>query len=215
MPLWNCRKPGVKGFWRQEKRSLEGNRKEIPASAVWASWNQSCGRWALWGQLQLVVGGQGRQGVCHLVHNALHPGLLWDRCPVKRQGWPPILTPCCGCQPGCPPPGFRLRRTQGFGGILATAAGLQSWPVLRRSCRCPLSHLTHILPFNYMSRFPKAMPGTVQSTSWQRWVTWGAGVLPQQPPPLYRCSPALVLFIYYRFKSYYVEGNKGNRVIHE
>lgn len=29
----------------------------------------------------------------------------------ERQGWPPVLAPCCGCQPGCPPPGFRLRRT--------------------------------------------------------------------------------------------------------
>ena len=53
----------------------------------------------------------------------------------------------------------------------------------------------------------------VQSTSWQRQGTQGAGTLPQHPPSFYRHSPALVLFIYYRFKSYYVEGNKGNRVM--
>ena len=76
-----------------------------------------------------------------------------------------------------------------------------------------MSHLTHILPFNYTSRFPKAMLRMVQSTSWQRQGTQGAGTLPQHPPSFYRHSPALVLFIYYRFKSYYVEGNKGNRVM--
>ena len=57
------------------------------------------------------------------------------------------------------------------------------------------------------------MPGTVQSASWQRRMTRGAGALPQHPSPLYRRSPALILFIYYRFENYYVEGNKGNRVM--
>ena len=57
------------------------------------------------------------------------------------------------------------------------------------------------------------MPGMVQSASWQRRMTRGAGALPHHPSPLYRSSPALILFIYYRFKNYYVEGNKGNRVM--
>lgn len=146
--------------------------------------------------------------MCHQVHSAPCPGPARVPAPwtslrqmprEERQGWPPILTPCCGCQPPVHPLALGWGGPQGFGGIRATAAGLQSWSVLRRRCRCPLSHLTHILPFNYTSRFPKAMPGTVQSASWQRRVTRGAGALPQRPPPLYCRSPALVLFIYYRF----------------
>lgn len=56
---------------------------------------------------------------------------------------------------------------QGVRETLPTASGLQSWPLLRRSSWRSLSHLTHILSFNYTNRFPKAMAGMVQSASRQ------------------------------------------------
>lgn len=76
-----------------------------------------------------------------------------------------------------------LEELQSVGETLLTRSGLQSWTLLQGSSRRPSNHLTHILLFNYTNRFPKALPGKVQSASWQRQSgTWSQATFHWSPP---------------------------------